>query len=298
MYKQLSYQLFAKDRSMKHISVSIAMTLCSFSAAYGVTFPEYGSSFHQPVPVADEFMASYNFEGIVALNNCSGSIVRFDDSEGSDQAMVLTNGHCVKLISPGVVMKNQAANRTFTVLSPTASKLGTVRATKLIYATMTKTDAALYLLQETYDEIDQKYNTEPLTLSRTKPAVGMDVEVISGYWKRGYSCSFESTVYQLKEDNWLMEGSMRYSRPGCEIIGGTSGSPVLEAGTRTVVAVNNTTNESGQKCTMNNPCEVDANGKISYQKGYGYAQQTYWFYSCRNEQGVIDTNVKGCLLPQ
>jgi hypothetical protein len=49
---------------------------------------------------------------------------------------------------------------------------------------------------------------------------------------------------------------------------------------------------------VNNPCEVDKDGNVTYQKGIGYAQQTYWIYSCRNAAGKIDLTTPGCLLPK
>ena len=95
-----------------------------------------------------------------------------------------------------------------------------------------------------------------------------------------------------------MVDSIRYSDPGCEVYGGTSGSPVIRKGERVVVAVNNTGNESGQECTMNNPCEVDNEGNILVIEGRGYAQQTYWFATCMDENFELDLNQKGCMLPK
>jgi len=282
---------------MKRFLLSVPFAFFSINAAQAITFPELGRA----LPNAQDFeaeAATYNFEGIVALSGCSGSIVRFDDSLDTDPALVLSNGHCVKLIDPGVVLSNQASSRSFDVLSPSAVKLGKITATKLLYATMTRTDMSLYQLKETYQDILTKYNTEALTLARTEPVVGADIEVISGYWKRGYLCQIESIAETLKEGTWTFLNSVRYSRPGCDVIGGTSGSPVIAMGTRTVVAVNNTINESGKKCEVNNPCEVGTDGQITYEKGVGYAQQTFWIYSCRNDQGKIDLNQEGCLLPK
>jgi len=73
---------------------------------------------------------------------------------------------------------------------------------------------------------------------------------------------------------------------------------VIKAGTRTVIGVNNTINEDGETCTMNNPCEVDQNGNRSAHRGYGYGQETYWVYSCLNQYNEIDLSVAGCLLPK
>ncbi|MDQ3235055.1 MAG: trypsin-like peptidase domain-containing protein [Pseudobdellovibrionaceae bacterium] len=283
---------------MKRFLMSVPFALCSLGSAQAITFPEFGKPLPHAPDFAMEAVASYDFEGIVALSGCSGSLVRFEDSLDSDQAMVLSNGHCVSMIQPGVVLSNQNTSRSFDILSSSASRLGKVTATKLLYATMTKTDMSLYLLKETYQDILNKYDTKALTLASGEPMVGSDIEVISGYWKRGYSCQVEAIADTLKEGNWTFSKAVRYSRPGCEVIGGTSGSPVVGKGTRIVVAVNNTINESGRKCEVNNPCEVDKNGNITYQKGTGYAQQTYWIYTCRNSAGKVDLTTPGCLLPK
>jgi V8-like Glu-specific endopeptidase len=245
------------------------------------------------------FTTNYNFEGIVGLDDCSGSIVRFENSRDDDLAMVLTNGHCYEggFLDPGQFLVNVDSSRDFTVLDPQGSELGSVTATKVIYATMTMTDMTLYQVSMTYAQILSQFNTHALTLSSQHPTVGQNIEIISGFWQRGYTCQIEFFVNQLKESNWTWSDSMRYSRPGCEVIGGTSGSPVLIAGTRTMIGINNTGNEDGGRCTENNPCEVDANGNVIYVKGYNYAEETYWIYSCLNSESQLDLSVAGCKLP-
>jgi hypothetical protein len=151
-------------------------------------------------------------------------------------------------------------------------------------------------LTDTYASIIKNSGIKPLTLSSQHPKVGTPINIISGYWNRGYSCNVELFTYQLREDQWTMEDSMRYSRPGCETIGGTSGSPVIATGTRNIVGINNTGNENGEECTMDNPCEVDQNGKIFYEKGLSYAQETFQIYTCLNMNNEIDLAVPGCKL--
>ncbi len=80
------------------------------------------------------------------------------------------------------------------------------------------------------------------------------------------------------------------------MIGGTSGSPIVLKGSRIVLGVNNTINQNGQSCTMNNPCEVDESGNISARQGVGYAQQSYWFYTCLDAEKNLDLAIPGCLL--
>ncbi len=245
------------------------------------------------------FTSNYNFDGIVALDNCSGSIVRFENSQGTDQAMVLTNGHCYEggMPDPGQVVYQQGSDRRFAVLDDQAQEIGSLSAIQVIYSTMTKTDISLYKLQETYDQIEKQLNRHALVISSKHPDLNTAMEVISGYWQRGYTCQIESFVNQLNEDQWSFSDSIRYSRPGCETIGGTSGSPILEVGTRNIIGINNTGNDNGEKCTMNNPCEIDKDGKITAEKGVSYGQQTFWISSCENAERSFDLSTPGCLLP-
>ncbi|MBS1963886.1 MAG: trypsin-like peptidase domain-containing protein [Bdellovibrionales bacterium] len=241
-----------------------------------------------------------NFEGIVALSNCSGAIVRYETGRPSDQAMVLTNGHCNEggLIDPGTFLMNEATNRQFAVLDPADGRsLGRITAEKIIYGTMTKTDITLYRVKETYQQIMDKFRVRPLTLASRQAAEGTKIEIVSGYWKTGYSCAIDYFVDTLKEDAWTMRNSIKYTQPGCHTIHGTSGSPIVAAGTDKVIGINNTGNDDGEKCTMDNPCEIDRNGKVTVQKGASYGQNIYYLYSCIDSQDRFDLKIKGCRLP-
>jgi V8-like Glu-specific endopeptidase len=242
----------------------------------------------------------FDFEGIVALNNCSGSLVRLENSKPTDKALVLTNGHCVssRLIKAGEVIYKKPVNRSMNLLNSQGVEVGRLVAEELVYATMTRTDMALYRTRETYADIEASMKVRPFVLQSVRASLKQPIQVISGYWKRGYACSIEAFVHELRQDEWTMYESIRYSRPGCETIGGTSGSPIIATGTRTVIGVNNTGNENGERCTLNNPCEIDENGNVSYQQGYSYGQQTYLIYGCLAASGEIDINVPGCRLPR
>ena len=244
--------------------------------------------------------AAVDYTGIVALSNCSGSLVRAPGAADSDPALVLTNGHCYEggMPSAGQVIRNRASNRTFTLLNPSGQgSLGTLRATTMLYATMTDTDVALYRLNRSYASIRQSYGTPALELSLTHPTAGADLRVVSGYWRRTYSCALDGFAYRLREGAWTWKDSVRYTA-SCDVIGGTSGSPVIDAASGKVIAVNNTINESGGRCTLNNPCEVDQSGNITVRPHIGYAQQTYILGACIAPGSVIDFTRPGCLVPQ
>ncbi|MDT0400648.1 MULTISPECIES: S1 family peptidase [Streptomyces] len=243
--------------------------------------------------------SAVNFAGTVSLSNCSGSVVRMPGSADDDPALVLTNGHCLEsgFPAPGQVLVDRASSRTFGLLNASGSRVATLRADRLVYATMTDTDAAIYRLGTTYAQIKSAYGIDALKLSGTRPAAGTAISVVSGYWKRIYNCSVDGFAYRMKEGNWTWKDSVRYTS-ACNTIGGTSGSPVVDGATGQVVAVNNTGNEDGERCTVNNPCEVDENGQVTVRQGINYAQQTYLFPACFGVDNKLDLSASGCVIPK
>lgn len=240
-----------------------------------------------------------NYAGTVALSNCSGSVVRAPGSLPNDPALVLSNGHCIEtgFPGPGEVVKDQPSSRSFSLLNASGSRVATLRASKIAYATMTDTDISVYQLTKTYAQIQSQYGIGALTLNDARPVQGTAIKVVSGYWKRIYSCNVDGFAYRLKEGEWTWKDSVRYTS-SCNTIGGTSGSPVIDTTTGKVVAVNNTGNEDGQRCTENNPCEVDENGNITARRGINYAQETYLIVPCIGAGNKIDLNRAGCALPK
>ncbi|MGW6981507.1 S1 family peptidase [Streptomyces sp. NPDC054932] len=250
-------------------------------------------------PTTPEAAAAVDFAGTVALSNCSGSVVRAPGSRPNDPALVLSNGHCLESGFPaaGEVIEDRASTRSFSLLNSAGSKVGTLRANKIAYATMTDTDISIYQLTRTYAQIQSQYGITALTLNDVRPAQGSAIKVVSGYWKRIYSCNVDGFAYRLQEGDWTWKDSVRYTS-ACNTIGGTSGSPVIDTATGKVVAVNNTGNEDGGRCTVNNPCEVDQNGNVTVRRGINYAQQTYIVVPCIAPGNKIDLNRPGCTLPK
>jgi len=240
-----------------------------------------------------------NFAGTVSLSNCSGSVIRFPNSADSDPALVMTNGHCLEtgFPEPGEVIVDQASSRTFGLLNSSATRVGTLRASKVVYSTMTDTDVTIYQLTTTYASIKSTYGISPLTVQDTHPTVGTAITVVSGYWKKTYACNIDGFVYRLKEGDWTWKDSVRYTS-ACQTIGGTSGSPVVDNATGKVVAVNNTGNEDGERCTEDNPCEVDENGNVTVRQGINYAEETYQIPACFTTGNKLNLSASGCVLPK
>lgn len=281
---------------MKLLSVLIILFFSTSSFA----FPEVPDlDLDASLDYVSQRDVEYDFNGIVAMRNCSASLVRFPGQPADSKAYVLTNGHCTGGLfggfpQPGEVIYKKRDRRSMNAFVDLNEKVK-IQSQMLVYATMTDTDAALFRVSDTYESLEQK-GVKALEMLDKRPVVGEDIEIVSGYWRKGFSCSIETFIHELHEGAWVMKDSIRYSDPGCEVYGGTSGSPVIAKGTRLVVGVNNTGNESGEKCTNNNPCEVNANGDINIIKGRGYAQQTWWFATCLDDKFDIDLSVAGCLL--
>jgi V8-like Glu-specific endopeptidase len=244
--------------------------------------------------------AEYDFEGIVKLSNCSGSLVIFSGMPLSAKAVVMTNGHCIQkpggYLNPGEVWVNKTLARDMKIFDKNM-KLFPIKTTKILYATMTNTDLAFYELDKSYSEIKAATKVGPFLLDSFRPSIAQPIEIISGYWDRGYTCEIDNFVFKIKEGQWTWTDSIRYTE-GCDTIGGTSGSPIIAKGEKRVIGVNNTSNESGEECTLNNPCEINANGNVFSQKGVRYGQQTFNVYTCLTPDFKFDLSRSNCDLPK
>ena len=285
---------------MKHpLRATLAALAAAAGALLGLAGPAVAAPSYTPASALAPAAVTVTYAGTVALDDCSGSVIAMPSSVSSDPALVMTNGHCLEtgFLNPGQVVVDQASTRSFSLLSSIGRKLATLRAVKVAYATMTDTDITIYQLGKTYAQIQSAYGIAPLRLSATHPAAGAAIKVVSGYWKTTYSCSISGFVYELHESNWIWKDSVRYTST-CDTIGGTSGSPVIDTSTGLVVAVNNTGNEDGARCTLDNPCEVDQNGNVTVHQGTNYAEETYEIPACVAAGNRFDLTLPGCTLPK
>jgi hypothetical protein len=238
-----------------------------------------------------------SFDGIAVLDNCSASVVRWPSSRPRDRALVLTNGHCHADMGAREVAVDRASRRAVTLLDGDASDRVRLHTRRLVYATMFRTDVALYALRVSYRALRIRYGVSPLTVAAEPARDASRLAVVSGYWRQTYRCDLHGFVHRVHEDRFDWWASLRYSDDGCHIIDGTSGSPVVHPGGRRVLGVNNTYNEDGRRCTLNNPCEENRAGRISVHPGRGYAQQTWWLTTCLRPDRTLDLDKPGCRLP-
>ena len=283
----------------------LTVTTLMMNTAAAFALPRPGEVLPNPDVTAlmvEDPTQSYDYNGIAKLSNCSGALVRFENSLPSDKGMILTNGHCVSrpgggFIAPNQFVSNEVSTRTFKFLKHDGSiGANSVAATKLIYATMTGTDMALYQLASTFEQLNTTFAVDALTIASDHPVLNDPIEILSGYWQTGYACHIDQFIFKMQEEQYFWNDSVRYSEDGCHTIHGTSGSPVTSKTSGKIVAINNTGNDDGGRCSMNNPCEISDRGTVTFKKGLSYAQQTYILYSCLNATGEIDLSTAGCKL--
>jgi len=240
---------------------------------------------------------SYPLHGTAKLRGCSGALFQYEGQPDSDLALIMTNAHCLSVDEPAFeVIHDVPFSSSITLFDANDQETGRYRTQRLIYWTMYQTDFAILELENTYAEIKDESNVAPFILSPTRPTVGDEIAVVSGFHEYVTECVIDDFVFGMEEDRWRWRDSIRYS-PECDVFGGTSGSPIVDKATGLVVGVNNTVNEGDAPCTLNNPCEVDQDGNRTSLPSIGYAQQTYWVYSCLAEDFSLQLEKPGCLLP-
>jgi hypothetical protein len=261
------------------------------AAGLGVTPPAWGGT-----AVPGGTVGATDLTGMIRLDICSASLARFPSSLPGDRALMLTNGHCFEggFLAADEVITNRPSTRSGRLLNSAGSTVATVTADLLLYATMTGTDVALYRLTSTYAAIQAATGISARTISADHPVAG-DTAVPSGFFKRVFDCDIEAFVPTLREDVWVWNDSIRYG-PGCATVHGTSGSPIIDVGSGEIVGINNTMNENGELCTLDNPCEVGPDGGVTVTQGARYGQQTYWLTTCLTTDRRFDLDQPGCLL--
>jgi len=223
------------------------------------------------------------FEGTVDLSNCSGFVFTTPDLDLARPALMMTNGHCITtflggiVLSPGEARLDRPGSRSVSLVNAQGKKLK-MKTTRLVYATMTGTDMAVYELPLTYLELEGR-GIRPFMLGST-PALNESVEVFSAHKNNAHACTV-AAITNTREGGFPFTDSLRLS-PDCRQGNGTSGSPVVRAGTRDVVAIANSYNKNGKACGNNNPCEVNGE-EISVQFTARYAQQIAGLAVCLND---------------
>lgn len=237
--------------------------------------------------------------GTASFGGCAAAVVRVASSRPTDRALLLGNGHCADPRPPrGKAFADRPAAGIVTVNGASGNAIARTSATRLLYATMTGTDVAVYRLAATYAELAEA-GVRPLRLAESGPTVGERLEMLSGgAAETTLTCRVAAVVPVLREAGYEQREALRYAGgPDCEPEHGMSGSPLVDPSTREVVAIHNThVDGDGEPCSENNPCEVAPDGTVTAIKGRGYAQQTAGLTRCIVAGSRFDLAAPGCSL--
>ncbi|MGI5151514.1 trypsin-like serine protease [Plantactinospora sp. CA-294935] len=237
-----------------------------------------------------------NVEGAVELYGCVGSVVRTPASRPRDPALMLTNGHCVQgeRPAPGIALVDQPADREVAIADRQGYPQTTARANRLVYATMTGTDIALYRLDKTYAQLRAE-GAKVFRLTTIPVRAGDPLTM--AYTSRRLTCTAEAVVPHLREGGYQQDDSIRYATSDdCAAWHGTSGSALLAPDGTMVMGIHNTHNDAGEQCTDNNPCEVDPDGDVTSVQGRGYGQQVHLIAACLTKGSKLDLSRQNCTL--
>lgn len=235
--------------------------------------------------------------GEVELSGCMGSVVRMPDATPRDPALLLTNGHCVQGTkpAPGKALTDQPAKFEADIADHDGYPQASANATRLVYATMTGTDVAIYRLDKTYAQLAAAH-AKVFTLS-TKPMSANDkADVLTGAYRE--PCTVKAIVPHLREGGYQMDDSVRTANTDNCVLGpGMSGSPMVSPDGNTVVGVHNTSNQgTGAACSADNPCEVSANGTVTSVEQGSYGEQIDMIPGCFDAGSLLDLKKPGCTL--
>ena len=236
--------------------------------------------------------------GEVNLPGCMGSVVKMPDSRPQDSALLLTNGHCVPdpKPAPGQALVDQPATFEVDVADHDGYTQASANATRLVYATMTGTDVALYRLDKTYAQLAAEHATV-FTISTKPISANKNVDVLTGAYRE--SCTAQAIMPHLREGGYQLDDSVRTGNaadPDCILGPGMSGSAMVRDG-NTIVGVHNTSDQgTGAACSDGNPCEVAADGTVTSVPDAAYGEQINMIPACFGSGSELDLNRYGCTL--
>lgn len=253
-----------------------------------------------------------DFNGSASINGCSGALFILNGMELSQKALLITNGHCIRLKdlngapshypAPGEFIYSLEGERvrenTYIMLS---SDRGTwsILAEKLLFATMTGTDFAVYELRSTYLDLELAFGIKPFLLDSSPFQRGDSVLIHAGVFNRSQACSIAGWAH-LREGPYHTNDAIRFS-PECSIYQGFSGAPIFRKGLRLFAGLANThfnSKAEGSPCDLSKPCEVE-NGLIRVPKdGQSYGISVHQLYDCLEDNKLNFLSLRCPFRPQ
>lgn len=243
--------------------------------------------------------------GFIDATKCTAFLIDSGTDDKVSPAYVITNGHCAfseGLMDEGQVETNVVVDYAvqFKYFKDKLDVSLSTPVKKVLYATMTKMDVAVLELGVSQWDLEQQ-GIQTLQLSDDSDLKSTDALENPSIPVLGTEevnlhlspCLSEGRA-KVQEHHWTWENMIRNK---CSILGGSSGSPLLLAGTRKVVGLMNTgymANATDDPCSLYQPCEISSKGTKSLKKK-NYAVPVSSFNGCF-AQGKFDLAQKNCNL--
>ncbi|MFI0408159.1 trypsin-like peptidase domain-containing protein [Actinomadura sp. 3N508] len=217
-----------------------------------------------------------------ASSQCTATVISpARPPDPRDRALVLTAGHCVGRFAANDVRTgvDAPAGWTFTpaYFVDTIDRHRAFPVASIQYASMKGVDLAVVELAASYGDL-AAIDVRPLDLSAAPPPEGAAIEVVHApvdglpqdqqFLRRSRCRSGART--DVAESPWIWHGASPNDCAG--VAGGSSGGLVVRRDGRRVVAVLNTTVETGVSgvCKLGRPCEIGPAGAV-LRPGTSYA---------------------------
>lgn len=221
---------------------------------------------HSTDPGADRFIAVGELQ---TRAPCTATLIAGPIQPPAERpALVLTAGHCAGSFGANDVLVDRAPANDKWQFTPgyfiDTQPQPSYPVQRIVYATMKQGDWAILQLGATYGELARR-GVKPILLRETGGAPDSDIELThipsdgvpeNERFLRLSTCRTGTTQAVFEGgDPWYWPEAMPNDCAG--VAGGSSGSPVFLAGTRTLVGVLNTTVGEGLiGCGLNRPCEL------------------------------------------
>lgn len=229
---------------------------------------------------------------------CSASLVRPTGVKHSRKALVLTSGRCVNagaftyegasFLANGEKLKNLKKLTKFT----TATGIELV-SNKIIFATMTDLDIAIFEVEKTYVELE-KMDLLPLEISsieRTPQKTELGYASLRQY--QNNICNVVNDRIDVREGPWDWTSMVGLSGSECRVaVRGVEGAAVLDSSGKVVGVVGSKAGEENN-CSVDNPCE--RNGSVGNSTQKVYATKTAFLSGCVNN-GEFTVKSSSCML--
>lgn len=253
----------------------------------------------------------YNGIGLLERSGVGFCTAFFIDTKGEGQipAYAVTNGHCYdgsNFLNPEEIRLNQPSHLIFKLnyFKDGVNRVRSVSVRRTVYATMKGTDITILELATPFKQLVRE-GFSPLKIDEVSAPLGEPIEIIgipltgmesSQSFLHRAVCEVGQSV-NVREDIYKWEKSIRNR---CSLVGGMSGSPVVSLHSNRVVAIANTGVDddalSQPQCSLNRPCEVSRDGKISTLAHENYAQRVSDIPSCFDRRGLFNLNLPACRL--